>query len=178
MFNVIEQIAKIQPELKSTLGLKNTMAVPRLTKILVSTGVGKTNKDKRRMEIIVDRLAKITGQKPSPRGAKQSIASFKVRQGDVVGYLVTLRGKRMFAFLDKLLNIAFPRVRDFRGLDEKAIDQSGNMSLGIKEHTIFPETPDEEIKDVFSLNITLVTTAPDRKSALAYFRALGIPFKK
>ena len=157
---------------------KNVMAAPRLSKIVVSVGVGKQNKDKKRLELITDRLAKITGQKSAPRGAKKSIASFKVRQGDVVGLLVTLRGKRMRGFLSKLLEASIPRIRDFRGFDDKSVDEMGNLTIAIREHTIFPETADEDLKDVFSLGITFVTTAKNREEALAFFRGIKFPFKK
>ena len=112
------------------------------------------------------------------RGAKQSIASFKIRQGDPVGVMVTLRGNRMFAFLEKLLNVALPRTKDFRGTNRKAVDDIGNLTIGIKEHTIFPETADEDIKDVFGLAITLVSSAKTKKEGSAFFDLLGIPFKK
>ena len=147
-----------------------------IRKVVISTGTGKI-KDKKKIDVIEDRLAKITGQKAAPRGAKKSIASFKVRQGDVVGYQVTLRGSRMYDFLDKLIHISLPRTRDFRGLDAKAIDSLGNMTIGIKEHTIFPETADEDLKDVFGLAITIVTTAKNKKEAEAFFRHIGVPLK-
>ena len=172
-----EKTEKTFDALKGPLGYKNRMQTPKVTKIVVSTGVGSL-KDKKRIALIEDRIAKITGQKPAPRGAKQSIASFKVRQGDVVGYQVTLRGKRMNDFLDKLLNIALPRTRDFRGVPTTSIDEMGNYSLGIKEHTIFPETSDEELKDVFGMNVTIVTSSKDKKTTKAYLEYLGFPFKK
>jgi large subunit ribosomal protein L5 len=134
--------------------------------------------DKNKNDFIMGRLAKITGQKPSPRSAKQSIASFKLREGEVIGSMVTLRGERMYSFIDKLINIAFPRTKDFRGLESKGIDDVGNLTIGIKEHTIFPETGDEELKDVFGLAITFVTTAKSKAEAKAFFDYLGIPFKK
>lgn len=177
MKTTAEKIKDSQKILKEELGVKNVMASPKVTKVVVSSGTGKA-KDKKRNELVADRLAKITGQKPSPRGAKQSIATFKLRQGDVIGMSVTLRGKRMFDFLDKLINIAFPRTRDFKGFDEKSVDELGNLTIGLREHIIFPETIDEEIKDVFGLAVTIVTTAKDRKTGLAFFKAIGFPFKK
>lgn len=161
----------------------NPMAKVRLEKIVVATGVGKVNKDKTRLELIADRLAKITGQKPALRGAKKSIASFKVREGDPVGLAVTLRGGRAKGFLAKLLNASFPRIRDFRGFPETVVDEMGNLTVGLREHTIFPETADEDLRDVFGLAITLVTRSAGRPSdrrpaALAFFRELGFPFKK
>jgi large subunit ribosomal protein L5 len=155
--------------LKGEFKYKNRLQAPRLQKVIISTGVGKI-KDKNKIEVIQDRLAKITGQKAAARGAKKSIATFKVRQGDVVGYQVTLRGARMYDFLDKLIHIAFPRTRDFRGISAKGIDSLGNMTVGIKEHTIFPETSDEDLKDVFGLAVTVVTSAKGKKEAEAFFR--------
>ncbi len=169
--------AKSFESLKGTLNYTNTHESPRLQKIVVSSGTGSL-KDKKKLELVADRLTKITGQKPAGRSAKQSIASFKVRAGDPVGYQITLRGERMFGFLDKLIHIALPRTRDFRGIDSKGIDEMGNLTIGVKEHTVFPETVDEDIKDVFGLAITIVTTAGNKKEAKAFFDYLGIPFKK
>ena len=149
----------------------------RILKVVVSSGVG-SFKDKTKFKVVEDRLARITGQKPAPRGAKVSIASFKSRQGDVVGYQVTLRGSRMFDFLDRLVNLALPRTKDFRGISPDAVDEMGNYTLGIKEHNIFPETSDEELKDVFGLAVTIVTTAKSKEEALAFLTHLGFPFKK
>jgi large subunit ribosomal protein L5 len=177
MIKLKQKIEKAQPELKKELGVKNAMALPHLVKVVVNSGTGKA-KDKKRNEIVATRLAKITGLKPAPRGAKKSIASFKVRQGDVVGYAVTLRGPRMYDFLDLLLNVAIPRIRDFKGYDPKIVDEVGNLTLAIREHTVFPQTADEELKDVFGLAITIVTTAKDKKTALAFFKTMGFPFKR
>lgn len=174
---VREQINTTFDALKGTFSYTNKLQAPKIEKVIVATGTGST-KDKKKVELIADRLAKIVGQKPASRTAKQSIASFKVRQGDLVGYQVTLRGKRMYDFLDRLLNIALPRTRDFRGISAKAIDDMGNYTLGIKEHTIFPETADEELKDVFGVAVTVVTSAKDKKEARAFFEHLGFPFKK
>lgn len=163
--------------LKGTFGYKNKLQAPKLVKIVLSTGTGKV-KDKKKIEIIQDRLAKISGQKTAPRGAKKSIATFKVRQGDIIGYQVTLRGSRMFDFLDKLVHIALPRSRDFRGLNPSAIDAMGNMTIGLKEHTIFPEASDENLTDVFGFAITIVSTAKDKKEAVAFYRHLGVPLQE
>ena len=159
------------------LKLANKMAVPRLEKVIISVGTGSL-KDKKKFATITDRLTKITGQKPKQTSAKQSIATFKLRQGDVSGAMVTLRGARMYDFLDKLVHVAIPRERDFRGLRSTSVDEMGNLSIGFKEHTIFPETSDEDIKDVFPFGVTIVTTAHSKKDALALFAVLGIPFKK
>jgi large subunit ribosomal protein L5 len=163
--------------LKGEFGYTNLFQAPRITKVIVATGVGKI-KDKKKIEVIEDRLAKITGQKAAARGAKKSIATFKVREGDVVGYQVTLRGARMYDFLDKLIHIALPRTRDFRGIPPKAIDAMGNITIGIKENTIFPECSDEDLKDVFGLAITVVTTATSKKEAEAFFRHLRFPLQE
>lgn len=162
--------------MKADFGYKNKLQAPRLTKVVISTGVGKI-KDKNKIEVIKDRLARLTGQKAAARGAKKSIATFKVRQGDIVGFQVTLRGARMYDFLDKLIHIAFPRTRDFRGISTNGIDSLGNMTIGIKEHTIFPETSDEDLKDVFGLAITVVTSAKGKKEAEAFFRHLAFPLQ-
>jgi len=177
MLTLKKKIEKVAPELKKELGVKNTLAVPRLVKVVISSGTGKA-KDKKRNELVENRLAKITGQKPSARGAKQSIASFKVRQGDIVGFATTLRGERMYNFLDLLLNIAIPRIRDFKGYDEKIVDEVGNLTFAVREHIVFPQTADEELKDVFGLAVTIVTTAKTRAEALTFFKTIGFPFKK
>lgn len=160
--------------LTGTFGYTSPMQGPRIMKVAVSTGVGK-KRDKKQIEVIEDRLMKITGQKPSARPARTSIASFKVREGDTVGLQVTLRGARMYDFVDKLIHIALPRTRDFRGISPNAIDEMGNITIGIKDHTIFPETSDEDLKDVFGLAITVVTTAKSKPEAEAFLRHLGFP---
>jgi len=164
--------------LKGDMGWKNTMQTPRVSKVVVSAGVGKMAKDKNKVELVGDRLQKITGQKAVVRGAKKAIATYKTRIGDKVGYQVTLRGKRAEDFLNRLIHIALPRTKDFKGISAAATDEMGNYTLGIKEHTVFPETADEDIKDVFGMAVTVVTTAKDKKSAVAYLSHLGFPFKK
>jgi large subunit ribosomal protein L5 len=146
-------------------------------RVVVSSGVGKKRQDPKAVELIQDRLAKITGQKAASRAARMSIASFKLREGDTVGLQVTLRGQRMYDFLDKLIHIALPRTRDFRGLSATAIDDMGNMTIGIREHTIFPETGDEMLKDVFGLAVTIVTSAKTKEEAEAFLRELGLPLR-
>ena len=162
--------------LKGAHGYTNVMEVPTIKKVVISCGVGKIS-DKAKRKLIEDRIARITGQKVAPRGAKKSVASFKIRQGDVIGYQATLRGTRMHHFLDKLIHIALPRTRDFRGIPLSAIDEMGNISLGLKEHTIFPETSDEDIKDVFGFAITIVTTAKSKAEAEALLRYIGFPLQ-
>ncbi len=164
--------------LKERFGYTSPMQAPRVEKIIVSTGIGKIQGDKKKVALIADRLAKITGQKPKQNAAKVSVAGFKLREGNIIGYQVTLRGSRMDNFLDKLINIALPRTRDFRGLDAGAIDEMGNYSIGIREHTIFPETSDEDISNVFGLGITIVTTASTKEEAEAFLREIGMPLKK
>jgi large subunit ribosomal protein L5 len=166
-------------KMKSIFHYKNAMASPKLKKVILNTGTGtQMKKDKNKNEAIADRLAKITGQKGAMRGAKQSISTFKIRIGDPVGIVVTMRGNRMYAFLEKLINVAIPRTKDFRGINRTAVDNIGNLTIGIKEHTIFPETADEDIRDVFGMSITLVSTAKNKKEGTAFFEILGIPFKK
>lgn len=163
--------------LKGDFAYTNTMQTPKITKVVISTGIGKIS-DKKKIELIEDRLAKITGQKAAKRGAKKSIASFKVREGDVVGYQITLRGERMYDFLNKLIDVALPRMRDFRGLSPKSIDEIGNLTIGLKENTIFPETSDEDLRDVFGLAVTVVTTAKNKKEAEAYLKHVGFPIQE
>jgi large subunit ribosomal protein L5 len=166
-------------KMKTEFHYKNKMAAPKMVKVILNVGTGTAiKKDKNKNDAISERLAKITGQKVALRGAKQSIASFKVRQGDPIGVIVTLRGKRMYAFLEKLINVALPRTKDFRGINPGAVDNVGNLTIGIKEHTIFPETADEDIKDVFGLAITLVSTAKNKKEGKTFFELIGMPFKK
>lgn len=161
--------------LKGEFGYTSVMQAPKVSKIVVSTGVG-SQKDKKKLELIVERLARITGQAPAVRSAKKSIANFKSRAGDIAGYQVTLRGSRMQSFLDKLIHIVLPRVKDFRGIKTSAIDEMGNISIGFKEHIVFPETSDEDSKDIFGLAITIVTTAKSKKEAENFLRHIGIPF--
>lgn len=166
-------------KMKGEFHYKNSMAAPKMVKVVLNVGTGTAvKKDKNKNDAIAERLAKITGQKSALRGAKKSVASFKVRQGDPIGIIVTLRGKRMYAFLEKLTNVALPRTKDFRGINRGAVDDIGNLTIGVKEHTIFPETADEDIKDVFGLAITLVSTAKNKKEGKTFFELIGVPFKK
>jgi large subunit ribosomal protein L5 len=164
-------------ELKEKLGLKNIMQSPKIVKVVVNSGVGSLS-DKKKIDIVVDRLAKITGQKPIKRGAKKSIATFKSREGDVVGVQVTLRGEKMWSFLDRLFHIGLPRTKDFRGISPDAIDEMGNYTLSVKEHIVFPETADEDLKDVFGFSATIVTNLKNKSDTLEFFKSLGFPFKK
>ena len=164
--------------LKSDFGWSSVMQTPRVEKVVVSAGVGKMRQDQNKVKLVADRLARITGQKPAHRGAKKSIATFKTRMGDTIGYQVTLRGKRAEDFLNRLIHVALPRTKDFKGVSADSVDEMGNYTLGIREHTVFPETADEDIKDVFGLAITIVTTAKSKEEAKAYLTHLGLPFKK
>lgn len=174
---VKEKQNKIYDTLKEKFGYSNSMAAPKITKVIINVSTG-SSKDRKRNDLIVDRLSKITGQAPALRGAKKSIASFKLREGDKIGVVTTLRGGRMYAFLDKLINIAIPRMRDFRGLDKKGIDEMGNFTIGIKENSIFPETSDEDLRNVFGMSITITTTAKNKEEAEELFSIIGMPFKK
>jgi len=167
----------IYSSIKEKFNYTNVSQSPKIEKVTVSVGVGST-KDKKKIETIVDRLTQITGQKPSARPAKKSIATFKLREGEVVGYQVTLRGARMYDFLDKLIHIALPRTRDFRGIKLTSIDEMGNISIGIKEHTIFPETSDEELRNVFGLSVTITTSARTKEETEALLRGIHFPLKK
>ncbi len=175
--SIKEKQTKTFDTLKADFGWKNKLQAPKLTKVILNAGTGSI-KDKNKRTLVGDRMTKISGQKGSVKGAKKSIATFKVRQGDPVGYQVTLRGQRMYDFLDRLINVALPRTRDFRGIKAAAIDEMGNYTLGIKEHIIFPETSDEELKDVFGFGVVVVTTSKDKKLSKAFLSHLGFPFKK
>ncbi len=174
-----EKQKEVFKALADKLNLKNTMESPKIEKIVVNVGTGsKMKKDRFANEFIAEQLAKITGQQPAPRPAKASIAGFKIRQGDQVGLSVTLRGEKMISFFDKLVNIALPRTKDFRGISPKSIDAMGNLTIGIKEHTIFPETGDEELNKIFGLSVTIITSLDNNQDAREYLTYLGVPFKK
>ncbi len=177
MIRLKEKTKSAYKELKESMGLKNVMQSPKIQKVVISAGVG-SFKDPKKVEIVEDRLSKITGQKVSKRGAKQSIATFKTREGDTVGLQVTLRGEKMWSFLDRLVNIALPRTKDFRGIPTTGVDLMGNYTLGIKENTVFPETADEDLKDVFGFAVTVVTNQKTQQKARLFFDYLGFPFKK
>jgi large subunit ribosomal protein L5 len=168
---------EIAPALASERGITNKMAVPRLVSITVSVGLGRAIADSRWLEIATDNLAKITGQHPVITRAKKSVASFKLRTGMPIGARVTLRGERMYEFLDRLIEVALPRVRDFRGLETKGFDAQGNYNLGISEVSVFPEAAEIELSQVHGLQITFVTTAKDKEAGEALLRALGLPLK-
>jgi large subunit ribosomal protein L5 len=166
------------PAMQEKFGYKSIMAVPKIEKVVLNVGVGSVLREEPTQKLVARDLAAITGQKALPTIAKRAISAFKVREGMVVGYKVTLRGKRMFDFLSRLINVVIPRMRDFRGLESKSVDKSGNLSIGIREHIIFPEISEEEIKRIFGLEITVVTNAKSKEEALELFRLLGFPIKK
>ena len=165
-------------KLKEKFEYKNNMQAPKVFKITLNVGFGRRSKEKAYIKAVVDSLTKISGQKPIINKAKKSIASFKLREGDSIGVSVILRNKRMYDFLEKLINISFPRVRDFRGISEKSVDSTGNLTIGFKEHTSFPEVRSDEMDNVFGLEISLSTTTNDKKQGLELFKLLGFPFKK
>lgn len=169
---------KIVPRLAKKLGKKNLMAVPRLVKVVINIGIGDLVKDKGKREKAINTLAAITGQKPQIRPAKKSIAEFKVRQGDPVGLRVTLRGKRVYDFVEKLIKVVLPRVRDFQGVKVTSFDKEGNYTLALTEQIIFPEVDYDKIDRVRGMEITFVTNTKDKKEAKALFEEMGMPFEK
>ena len=169
---------EIVPKLKQDLGVANEMQVPKITKITVNMGVGEAVADRKLMDAAVADLTKITGQKPSVRKSRKAVASFKLRAGLGVGCMVTLRGDRMYEFLDRLINIAMPRIRDFRGVSPRSFDGRGNYSLGIKEQIIFPEIQYDQIDTIRGMDITITTTATDNKQGRALLEAFNFPFRK
>lgn len=169
---------KVLSQLQKDLGIKNKMAVPKILKIVVNVGIGDLAKDKQAREKAVQTLTSITGQHPALQQARIAVADFKTRKGDVVGLKVTLRGKRMYQFLDKLTSIVIPRVRDFGGLSKKSFDQKGNYTLGLKEQIIFPEVDYDKIDKIRGLEITIVTSAGNKKAALRLLELMGLPFEK
>ena len=169
---------KIVPQLKSELGLKNPMEVPKILKVTVNMGVGEAVADRKVVDAAVGDLTKITGQKPVLCKAKKAIAAFKVREGLPIGCKVTLRGARMYEFLDRLINVAMPRIRDFRGVSARAFDGRGNYTLGVKEQIIFPEIQYDQIDQLRGMDITITTTARDNKAGRALLQAFNFPFRK
>ena len=168
---------EIAPALKERFEIQNPMRIPKLNKIVVNMGVGEAKQDRRRLDCAMEDLARITGQKPQLRRARKSIAGFKIRDGMPVGARVTLRGERMWEFLDRLINIALPRVRDFRGISPRSFDGRGNFALGLREQTIFPEVSYDSIDATRGLDVAVVTTAETDEEARELLRMLGMPFR-
>lgn len=175
MESVKEKQNRAFEAMKTQFGYTNPWQAPRLEKVVISSGTGSA-KESGRNDFIIDRLSKITGQRPALRGARKSIAGFKIREGNAIGVMVTLRGRRMHRFLDKFLNVALPRTKDFRGLSSKGVDEMGNYTVGVPEHTVFPETSDEELRNVFGMSVTFVTTAETQAEARAFLAHIGVPF--
>ncbi len=169
---------QVLTRLQRDLGIKNPMEVPRITKITLNMGVGEAVADKKVMDAAVADLTKITGQKPLVTKSRKAIASFKIRAGLAIGCKVTLRGARMYEFLDRLINIAMPRIRDFRGVSPRSFDGRGNYSLGVKEQIIFPEIQYDQIDQVRGMDITITTTARDNRQGRALLEAFNFPFRK
>ena len=169
---------EVVPALMKKFGYKSVMQVPRIEKIVINTGLGDIKDNQKSMQIIENELKQITGQKPIYRKATKSVANFKVREGMNIGLKVTLRGKRMYDFYDKLVSIALPRVRDFRGVSDKAFDGRGNYALGLKEQLIFPEITYDQVEKIRGMDVCIVTTAQTDEEARELLRALGMPFKK
>jgi len=176
--NLKTRYAEIKKELFSEFGYKSVMQIPRLEKVIVSVGVGEALQNKKLLEAAVQELALITGQKPIKTKARKSIANFKLREGYEIGAKVTLRENRMWEFLDRFINVALPRVKDFRGVNPNAFDGHGNYSIGIKEQIIFPEIDYDKIERVSGLNIAIVTTTDSDKEARNLLKKLGMPFRK
>ena len=169
---------KIVPALQKELGLKNVMSVPRLKLVKVNVGIGTLSKNTKDFSDVIENIAKITGQRPVITKAKMAISNFKLRKGMPIGVAVTLRGKGMYEFIYRLVNVALPRVRDFRGLSTKSFDGKGNYSIGLKESLVFPEINPDNVLNVHGLQITIATTAKDNEEGMVLLKQLGFPFKK
>lgn len=169
---------QIIPELKKKFDYRNDMEAPGIKKIVLNVGFGRHVKEKAYISAVFDSLTRISGQKPVFTKARKSISSFKIREGMTIGASVVLRGQMMYDFLDKLINVSFPRVRDFRGLDEKSIDRNGNYTIGFKEHLAFPEIKADEVDNIFGLEVCIATSAKTKEEGLELFKLLGFPFKK
>lgn len=168
----------IAPKLRESLGLSNVMAVPRVMKIVVNVGMGQAVREPKIAELVLASLTRMTGQRPVRTLARKSIATFKIREGLAIGTMVTLRGTRMWDFLEKLIRAALPRVRDFRGIPQSAVDRQGNLSIGFREHMVFPEIRMDDVEQMHGVQVTVVTNAGSRERGLALFRSLGIPFRE
>ena len=176
-------IKEVRPAMREKFGYKNDLAVPRIEKVIINTGFGRlisgkaSDEQKKISENIVNDLSLITGQKAVPTKAKKSISAFKIREGMALGAAVTLRKKRMYDFLDRLINIALPRSRDFRGIEQRSVDQSGNLTVGIKEQIVFPEISTEKSRFIFGFEAIVVSTAKSQKEGIELFKLMGFPIK-
>lgn len=179
MTNTNETFTKdVAPKLQKSLGIKNIMALPRLTKIVVNMGVKDAVGDKKNFERMSQNLSIVTGQKAKVTRAKKAIAGFKLRQGDAIGLVVTIRGKRMYAFYDKIVKVVLPRIKDFRGVRRNSFDGQGNYTLGLHEYSVFPEIDPGSVERLQGMEIVFVTTARTKEEGLALLEALGMPFAK
>lgn len=167
----------ILPKLKNEFKHKNDLAAPRLVKAVINIGIGRLKDDKQVIQDIIKILSLISGQKPVPCKSKKAISTFKTRVGMTIGYKVTLRSKKMYDFIDKLINAVLPRVRDFRGLNFKSVDKNGNLTIGFKEYAAFPETIGEDIRQMLGFEVSLSTNAKSREEAIEFFKLLGFPFR-
>ena len=173
--------SKVIPLMQKKFGYKNPMAVPRIEKVVINTGIGKgiatksSEEQKKNQEMVLEQLEAICGQKPVLTRAKKSIAGFKIREGMPIGVSVTLRGRKMYDFLERLVHVALPRSRDFRGINQKSFDKAGNLTIGIKEHIIFPEVSPEKAKTIFGFEITVVTTSSGREEGIELLKQMGFP---
>ena len=170
-------VGEVVPALKNEFGYKNVMAIPKIEKVVVNMGLGEATQNAKVIDVAVDELARITGQKAVIRRAKKSIAQFKVRQGMPIGAMVTLRGDRMYEFLDRLLNISLPRVRDFRGVSAKGFDGRGNFTMGLKDQLLFPEIDYMKVDKARGMNVSVVTTAKTDEEARKLLQLIGVPFR-
>ncbi|MBV8819226.1 MAG: 50S ribosomal protein L5 [Acidobacteriaceae bacterium] len=171
-------VKKVIPALTKEFGYKNVMAVPKINKVSVNIGLGEATQNPKLMDGAVNELSAIAGQKPLVRKAKKSIAAFKLREGMSIGCMVTLRGDRMYEFLDRLMNVALPRVRDFRGVSQKSFDGRGNYTLGVRDQLIFPEIDYNKVEKVKGMNISITTTAKTDAEGLALLKNMGMPFRQ
>jgi len=169
---------QVAPALMEAFGLQNSMQIPRIQKVVVNIGVGEALDNPKALEAAVEDLTTITGQRPIQTKARKSIANFKLREGRIIGTKVTLRGDRMWSFLDRVMNVALPRVRDFRGVSPNAFDGRGNYTLGLRDQLVFPEIEYDKIDKLRGLEVTIVTTAGDDEQARALLQLLGMPFRK
>ena len=179
MARLLEQYnTTIAPELATKFNLTNKMAIPKLQKVVINMGVGRATQDKALLDVAVDSLGKITGQKPQITKAKTSVAGFRLREGNEIGCKVTLRGKRMYEFVDRLISISLPRIRDFRGVNPNSFDGHGNFTLGLAEQVVFPEIDADKLQHTQGMDITIVTSSDSDDQARELLRAIGMPFRQ
>ncbi len=169
---------EIVAKMKAKFGYKNVLALPKISKVVINSGFGGSAKDKAFIDNVISSLTRISGQKPVLTKAKKSISAFKVKQGTVIGAMVTLRGKRMYDFVEKLIQITLPRIRDFRGIGQSQIDERGNLTIGFRENSAFPEIKADEVDKIHGLEVCLNTTAKNRERGLELFKLMGFPFKR